>query len=124
MATWIIDVQEKSGLKTTVGTKSPDVRDLRYRLVSAETFTVAFDQAKREVSALGKLGSIQAGKEVIMSDRELDWLIDQELYPLNIVSIPNPLRCGILDAYLVGKRDCPSIQAYSKRVLNAHLQTA
>ena len=121
MATWIIDVLEKSGRKNIEGMKRPDVKDLRHRLITAETFGEAFDRAKREVTALNKLASIRSGQEDIMSDRELDWLIEQDLYPLDMVSIPNPMRCGILDAYLVGRKSSPSIQAYSERVLSTHM---
>jgi hypothetical protein len=69
---------------------------------------------------LQKIGHIAQGQSAVMSDQELDWLIDNDLYPLHVVSIPNPERCGLLDAYLVAHKTHPACLAYAKRVTEAY----
>jgi hypothetical protein len=54
---------------------------------------------------------ILAGRTAVMSSAELDWLIDNDMHPTDVVSIPNPDRVGTLDVYLVGKSTCPPMQA-------------
>lgn len=110
MTTWIVDVLDKVGQRVLPSAESP--QDRRFRKVRAETFSEALWKARNEVRTLGKLDSILAGQEVVMSDKELDWLIDHDLHPVDVVSMHNPGRVGILDAYLVGKVTCPTIRAF------------
>lgn len=58
-----------------------------------------------------KHAEILAGRTAVMSDAELDWLIDHDMHPANVVSIANPQRLGLLDVYLVGNKDCAVMQA-------------
>ncbi len=64
-----------------------------------------------ETEVRSKLKQVKSGAVVVMSDAELDWLADNNLQPKNVVSMPNPKQVGTLDGYLVGKLDCPAIQA-------------
>lgn len=59
-----------------------------------------------------KLDKIVANEAVVMSDAELDWLGQEGLLPLDVASIRNPYQVGLLDAYIVGKLDCPAISEY------------
>lgn len=61
--------------------------------------------------ALNKISQVLAGEAVIMTDAELDWLVDNGKHPNNVVSIPNPERVGILDKYLVGLQSHPAMRA-------------
>lgn len=54
-----------------------------------------------------KRARLVAGEKLVMSGAELDWLIDNELYPEDVVSIPNPGQVGVLDAYLVAHKEHP-----------------
>lgn len=58
-----------------------------------------------------KHAEILKGIAVVMSNAELDWLIDHDMHPADVVSIRNPNQVGTLDAYLVGKVTCPAIKA-------------
>jgi hypothetical protein len=58
-----------------------------------------------------KHAEILAGRTAVMSGAELDWLIDNDMHPKDVVSIPNPEQVGTLDVYLVGKSSCPPMQA-------------
>jgi hypothetical protein len=58
-----------------------------------------------------KLEDVKAGGAVVMSDAELDWLIDNDLHPTDMVSIRNPNQLGTLDAYLVAMKDHPVMRA-------------
>lgn len=64
---------------------------------------------------IAKLAEMTADTAVIMSDADLDWLIDNGLHPADMVSIPNPQRVGVLDAYLVGYATCPVMRAARSR---------
>lgn len=77
--------------------------------------TNSFKRAEGEVQALNQLDNLLEGKEQVMSEERLDWLIEQGLLPDDVVSIPNPNQCGILDKYLVGKTSCPTIASYRRR---------
>lgn len=111
MATWIIDVEAREGQRVLPGYEVQNHLDQRFRKVSADIFSEAFDKAAFESRALRKLEALHAGQEQLMSDKELNWLIDKDLYPLDVVSVHNAHRCGILDAYVVGKITCPTIKA-------------
>lgn len=57
-----------------------------------------------------KLARILNGEKVVCSDKELDEFIkadmNNDVSVLNdVVSVPNPNRVGILDAYLVYKKE-------------------
>jgi len=110
MTAWIIDVQERTG-REVVPTEQCS-QDRRFRKVFAFYFSDALSKAEREVQILGNLDKILAGQEVIMSDADLDWLVDHDLYPDQVVSVPNPNRCGILDAYIVGMISCHTIHQF------------
>ncbi|KVP98205.1 hypothetical protein WJ96_06430 [Burkholderia ubonensis] len=60
---------------------------------------------------LAKHAEVTAGSAVVMSDAELDWLIDNDLHPSDVVSIRNPHQMGTLDTYLVAKKSHPVMQA-------------
>lgn len=64
-----------------------------------------------EQVALTKIANVMSGATAVMSDAELDWLIDQERYPAEVVSIHNPKRVGLLDVYLVAHKAHPVMQA-------------
>lgn len=64
-----------------------------------------------KIIALAKMREVEAGRAVVMSDAELEWLIDNELLPLDVVSIPNPQQVGILDARMVAKKTHPLMRA-------------
>lgn len=64
---------------------------------------------------LTKIAEVNAGLAVIMSDAELDWLIDNEKHPKDVVSIRNPNQVGTLDSYLVAKTSHPVIRAESQK---------
>lgn len=57
-----------------------------------------------------KLTMIRSGEEVVMSDDELNQLIEFDLLDNDVVSMPNPKQVGIRDAYLVGNLSCPAIR--------------
>jgi hypothetical protein len=61
--------------------------------------------------ALEKMAEVQAGLAVVMSDEELDWLIDNEQHPADVVSIRNPNQVGTRDTYLVAKMTHPTMLA-------------
>jgi hypothetical protein len=61
--------------------------------------------------ARSKIAEVIAGSAAVMSDAELDWLIDNELYPNNVVSIRNPNQVGTLDPYLVATTSHPVMKA-------------
>lgn len=61
--------------------------------------------------ALKKIADVVAGGAVVMSDAELDWLIDNEQYPKDVVSIRNPHQMGTLDTYLVATTAHPVMKA-------------
>lgn len=63
-----------------------------------------------------KLNAIESGAEVIMSDLELDRLIELDALPDNVVSMVNPNQLGFLDAYLVGHVSAPTIAAARKQL--------
>lgn len=67
-------------------------------------------------TVLKKLADIKADLSAIMSDAELDWLIDNDLHPSDVVSIRNPHQVGLLDAYLVAKKSHPVMQAEQQKV--------
>lgn len=60
---------------------------------------------------LEKLAQVKSGHTAIMSDAELDWLIEQDQHPKDMVSLPNPARLGLLDTYLVALKSHPVVQA-------------
>lgn len=60
---------------------------------------------------LAKIAEVNAGLAVIMSDAELEWLIDNEKHPDNVVSIRNPHQVGTLDTYLVAQTSHPVMRA-------------
>lgn len=62
-------------------------------------------------STLEKLAQVKAGHTAIMSNAELDWLIEQDQHPLDMVSLPNPAQLGLLDAYMVALKSHPVVQA-------------
>lgn len=68
-----------------------------------------------------KIDQINRGELVVMSDIELDWMIDKNLDPDDIVSMPNPHQVGTLDAYLVGKKSTPLM---SEQLLNLETLTS
>lgn len=61
--------------------------------------------------ALAKIAQVNAGSTAIMSDAELDWLIDNGHHPSDVVSIHNPDRVGTLDVYLVAQLGHPVMHA-------------
>lgn len=61
--------------------------------------------------ALKKMADVAAGLTAVMSDAELDWLIDNERHPADVVSIRNPHQMGTLDTYLVAHKSHPVMQA-------------
>lgn len=118
MTTWIVDLQARVGQRVQPSTPMP--QDPRLRKVEGATLRDAIDRAQMESAAITKLQVIQTGDAAIMSDVELDWLIDQDVYPTNAVSIPNPTRCGLLDAYLVASKNHPAVKAYTQKVLDQY----
>ncbi|HDR9103728.1 TPA: hypothetical protein QDB04_000502 [Burkholderia vietnamiensis] len=58
-----------------------------------------------------KFEEVNAGAAVVMSDKELDWALGNDLHPDDVVSIRNPNRLGLLDAYLVAKTNHPVMLA-------------
>jgi len=64
---------------------------------------------------LAKLAEVNAGLAVIMSDAELDWLIDNDKHPKGMLSIRNPNQVGTLDTYLVANTSHPVMQAESQK---------
>lgn len=123
MPTWIIDVEDRAGQRVIPEADS-SLRDKRFRKVTADSFTEAYEKASFESRTLGKLECIEAGQEQIMSDKELNWLIDHDLHPRDVVSVHNSHRCGILDAYIVGKTTCPTIKAFRLKAGLEQLQAA
>lgn len=71
---------------------------------------------------MDKIAEINAGLAVIMSDAELDWLIDNDKHPQDVVSIRNPNQIGTLDSYLVAKSSHPMMLVESQK--NATLTSA
>ncbi|MEX3983708.1 hypothetical protein AB4Y45_32520 [Paraburkholderia sp. EG287A] len=65
---------------------------------------------------IAKHAQVLTGEAVVMSNAELDWLIDRDMHPGDVVSIPNPNQVGLLDAYLVGKTTCPQLRAERAKV--------
>lgn len=59
-----------------------------------------------------KVKSIMLGELVVMSDNELDWLEnnDDGEYPVFYASLPNPEQVGVLDKWIVAKKNHPYIQ--------------
>jgi hypothetical protein len=58
-----------------------------------------------------KFDEIEAGAAVVMSDKELDWALGNDMHPDDVVSIRNPHQLGLLDAYLVAKTSHPVMLA-------------
>ncbi|WP_157639775.1 hypothetical protein [Burkholderia ubonensis] len=58
-----------------------------------------------------KFAEVTAGAAVVMSDAELDWLIDNDMHPADMVSIRNPHQVGTLDTYLVAMKNHPVMLA-------------
>lgn len=112
MKDWIINVLTKTGCEVAQNTTLPEPVSTVVRNVQAPNLQDAIDKAVFQSIAIQKLQRAENGSEEIMSDRELDWLIDNDLYPLDMLSIPNPRRLGILDAYLVGQKTAPAIAAF------------
>lgn len=110
MKTWFVDTLKQ--LAQECQTEEDHYQDRRFRVVFAQTEAEALENAQLAISALNKLDRIRAGEEVVMSDAELDCLIDLGEHPTNVVSIPNPRRVGILDAYVVGVISCPTIRKF------------
>ena len=59
---------------------------------------------------INKLRKIQAGEVVTVSDEE--FVLMAPHLADDVASIPNPHRCGVLDALRVGRRDTTEIRAY------------
>jgi hypothetical protein len=114
MTFWMVDLLDRVGHRVLPGAPSP--QDMRFRKVQGSTLAEAMTRARMEVTSLNKLNSIHNGEAIVMSDEELDWLIDQDVYPASVVSIPNPQRVGILDAYLVAQKSHPCMKAYADKV--------
>ncbi|RQR65403.1 hypothetical protein DIE18_02830 [Burkholderia sp. Bp9125] len=62
-----------------------------------------------------KFAQVKAGSAVVMSDAELDWLIDNDMHPADMVSIRNPNQMGTLDTYLVAMTSHPVMLAERER---------
>ena len=60
-----------------------------------------------------KVEKLVNGEAVVMTNAELDFL-DENLESFSYVSIPNPQRLGILDAWLVAGLDHPIMLEYRK----------
>lgn len=56
-----------------------------------------------------KVSKIAAGGIVVMSDAELDYLDNLDHESIFYVSAPNPDQCGILDRWIVAKKDHPAM---------------
>ena len=69
-----------------------------------------------ETIVIAKHAQLLAGQAVVMSNAELDWLIDRDMHPSDVVSIPNPRQVGTLDAFLVGKLTTPEMMAERAKV--------
>lgn len=59
---------------------------------------------------LRKAASLRRGEAVVMSDAEYDTMIDRNLYDVDMVSMPNPQRVGILDALLCGRKGAKKLR--------------
>lgn len=119
MPTWIVDTTDRVAQRV-IPTAVSDPLDRRFRKICAETLPEAIDRATFESVAIKKLTRVLAGSEEIMTTKEYDWLIDADVMPTNVASIPNPQRLGVLDALLVGTSTSPSIVAYCKRINDAY----
>jgi len=66
-----------------------------------------------------RIDAVLSGEAKVFSHNELDVWIEMGM-PLDVVSIPNPLRVGTIDAFLVAKKEHPAIakfhQSYSTSV--------
>lgn len=62
-------------------------------------------------NAQTKMTEVIAGMAVVMSDDELDWLIDNDQHPGDVVSIRNPNQMGTRDTYLVARNTHPVMLA-------------
>jgi hypothetical protein len=111
MTTWMVDLVEKAGQRV-IPDATWNPADRRFRKVEASFLSDALHLAARQVVAIEKTARVVAGETAIMGDQELDWLIDWDMHPGDVVSVPNPQRLGVLDAYLVGKCDHPTMRTY------------
>ena len=59
---------------------------------------------------INKLREIQSGEVVTVSDDEFNLMAPH--LANDVASIPNPHRCGVLDALRVGRCNAPEIRAY------------
>lgn len=110
MPSWMIDTQDKTAQQVLPSYEPmADQTDVRFRFVSAQSLQLAIEQAQFESVALKKIQRVIQGGSALMSDRELDWLTLLELLPTNVAQAINPDGLGILDRYLVGRRDHPEI---------------
>lgn len=89
-----------------------DWPDYRTALVDVKDAPDYLDWLGRETHdpLLRKAATLRRGQTVVLSDAEYDQMVDRELYDLDVVSIPNPERVGILDAYLCGRRSAKKMQ--------------
>ena len=94
MTTWALDLQARIGQRVLPTYVIDNALDTRFRVVHADTLREALDIGRFQANAINKLQCVLVGGEAVFSDQELDWLIDNDHYPLDVVSIPNPTRCG------------------------------
>jgi len=111
MTTWMVDLADKVGQRVL-----PDAfwnpADRRFRKVEADFLTDALHLAASQVVALDKMRNVVAGETAIMSNQELDWLIDWDMHPGDVASMPNPARLGLRDTCLVARAGHPTMRAY------------
>lgn len=63
------------------------------------------------------------GKPVVMSDASMDAINEALASGIKLVSMPNPQRVGILDAYLLARPDAPEVLAYQAQVQERYRQS-
>lgn len=112
MPTWMIDTVDGAAQRVLDSYVPPDSADPRFRKITAETLQAATARATFERVALLKMQRVMAGHHDCMSDQELDWLIDHDHHPTNVVSIPNWQQVGTLDRYIACRSDHSLARAF------------
>lgn len=111
MPYFIVDVLDRVGQRVTADAQQTDPSDMRFVRVHADGFSAALAQASFVVSCRRAAKAIAQGQPVVLSDKQIDYLIDHGMWEDAWVSAHNPGQVGVLDAYVCATVSHPRMAA-------------